>query len=129
MKKLTAVILSLVLVLALVCTAAAESRTFALAGITDNEGNVIPTEELPESIITIDDETMTSSYETAEAVEEGTCELLSSDADTQTAQIRCVFSEDTIDFTWDGENDMLYLADPVNNIIYVYVRVEPTAAE
>ena len=131
MKKLTAIILSLVLVLALVCTAAAESRTFALAGLTDSEGNALPVaeEDIPDCIVTIDDEALTCSYETAEAVEEGTCELLGLDETAKIAQIRCTFPEDVLDFTYDADNEMLYLSDPVNSIIYIYARVEPTAAE
>ena len=127
MKKILAVALSLVLVLAMVCTACAEVRSFELTMILDTEGNELPDEEMPEAIITIDDDetTMACAYETAEGVEEGTYEIVEEDAETQIVTMNLYFPEETILVGYDAENNCCYMSDDIGQTyVYTYVAAE-----
>ena len=124
MKKITAIVLSLVLVLAMVCTASAEVRSFAMAGVTDLDGNAMEVEELPEAILTIDDsDAHVCSYTTAEETADGTYEILEENAEEGYVVLTCTFPEDVITFMYYAEADACYLVDEENSVIYIFVGV------
>ena len=133
MKKFVAVVLSLMLVLSLVCTASAEVRSFVLSGVTDLDGNAIEAEELPMAILTIDDEEvdgiMACVYSTAEADEEGTYVIVEQNDEEGYVIFDATFPEDVIEFVYYAESDACALIDAENNLIYVYLRVAEDATE
>ena len=124
MKKITAIILSLVLVLAMVCTACAEVRSYSFAGATDLDGNVIEAEDMPEAVITIDDaDAHECSYTTAEETENGTYVIDEQNDEEGYVIFTCTFPEETITFIYYAEQDACALVDEANSIIYVFLRV------
>ena len=133
MKKLIAVALSLVLVLAVACTACAEIRSFELSAILDADGNVLEVEEMPEAIITLEDDEAAEvpycAYTTAEATEEGTYTVVETDEESQIVTLSCVFEEETLTIGYDAETNMCYMyadedGDGVPEQSYIYTMVE-----
>lgn len=125
MKKLVAIALVLVMALALTCTAFAETRTFVLTYVTDGEGIDMEVEELPELVVTIDDEAMTCIYATAEGEEEGTVEVLESRigdesgaADCVTIQVTLASGETIVMYVYE---DQIEMPDEANDICYILV--------
>lgn len=132
-SSLTAIVLALVLVLS-VSTAMATTVTYTLTCVTDSEGIDlgVPTEELPELIVTIDDEAMTCIYTTAEGDEDGVVEIVETSYDDE-GKVYCYVLKVTLA---EGEvvnmylfADQLEIVDEQNEMYYLLLPVAVDAAE
>lgn len=132
MKKLTAFVLALVMLLTLSFTALAETRTYVLTYVTDAEGIDKEVEELPELTVTIDDEAMICVYATAEGEEEGKVEVLENQPADESGTPACVIIQVTLA---SGEtivmyvyDDQLEIPDDDNDLCYILLNTTAAAA-
>ena len=132
MKKLVAIALALVMILALTCTAVAQTRTFVLTYVTDAEGIEMEVEELPELVVTIDSDTMTCIYSTAESDEEGVIEIIEQRDHDNDGNIDCVVVKATLAggdvVTMFVFEDQIEILDEENDLCCVLVYT-PAAEE
>ena len=132
MKKLVAIALVLVFALTLSCTAFAETRSFVLTYVTDAEGIELEVEEMPELVITIDDEAMTCVYANEEGEEEGTVEILESypadEAGTPgyvIIQVTLAEGDPIVMYVFE---DQIEIPDDENDLCYILLLVDAEAA-
>ena len=121
MKKIFAIMLALVLMLSV--AASAEVGIYVLAAVSDAEGNVVVSEELPEVILMLDDESGECAYGTEDEMLEGTYEIVEATEETLTFVVSLSDGSQFV-MGYSFEIDAFVIADEENGYIMVLMNYE-----
>lgn len=145
MKKIAAILLVLVLALSAVTAAFAEQKVFVMTTIADLEGNVLATltedgvildaegndvtEQFPVLCVSMDDETMTCAFGTADEQVNGTMTVVEQTEDGVVIEITLENGEVfQMLYTVEGTN-ALTLADEESGFMFIMPELSVEAAE
>lgn len=125
MKKIVALFLALALVLSL-SAAVAEQRNYLMIAATDMDGNAIDitSEGFPILVFSIDDEAGVCAFGTEEEMAQGTFEVTEANQEEQYVDLHVVLEDESeVEIRIDLNEDMVYVFEPENNLIFILARV------
>ena len=122
MKKLIALVLSLMMVLCVACAAVAETRVYVMSSVLDTEGEPVDAGELPESYIAISDDDLSVAMSYEGEVVEGLMENIAVDEEAGCITFTFTVEGETTTIAYYEETDACAVIDEANAMVYVYAR-------